>query len=230
MVTLDLADELELDPEGAGLRVDARAGHAGRRLPGAGPEPGQAGPGGLWPQGGGPPDQADPARAAGWAAARPTPAPSCAGPGATTRRWRSRLGADVPFCLVGGRARVEGMGERVTPLPFEPRATCCSCRPSGSTRRRSTGPGTRTPDTTGPMRSRRRPWPSSPAWRPGATPWRLGRDRPGAGRQRLDLVRRSRARRGARRRQRSGPARAPRRAETGRLVRARTVPAGWEGD
>ena len=32
-----------------------------------------------------------------------------------------RLGADVPFCLVGGRARVEGVGEKVTPLPFEAR-------------------------------------------------------------------------------------------------------------
>ena len=31
------------------------------------------------------------------------------------------LGADVPFCLVGGRARVEGVGEKVTPLPFEAR-------------------------------------------------------------------------------------------------------------
>ncbi len=31
------------------------------------------------------------------------------------------LGADVPFCLLGGRARVEGVGERVTPLPFEAR-------------------------------------------------------------------------------------------------------------
>lgn len=28
------------------------------------------------------------------------------------------LGSDVPFCLVGGRAIVEGVGERVTPLPF----------------------------------------------------------------------------------------------------------------
>lgn len=32
----------------------------------------------------------------------------------------SRLGADVPFCLVGGRARVRGIGEVVDPLPFEP--------------------------------------------------------------------------------------------------------------
>ncbi len=31
------------------------------------------------------------------------------------------LGADVPFCVVGGRARVRGVGEQVTPLPFVPR-------------------------------------------------------------------------------------------------------------
>ncbi len=31
------------------------------------------------------------------------------------------LGADVPFCLVGGRARVTGVGEAVTPLAFEDR-------------------------------------------------------------------------------------------------------------
>jgi 4-diphosphocytidyl-2-C-methyl-D-erythritol kinase len=29
-----------------------------------------------------------------------------------------RLGADVPFCLSGGRARVGGVGELVEPLPF----------------------------------------------------------------------------------------------------------------
>ena len=33
----------------------------------------------------------------------------------------ARLGADVPFCLRGGRARVTGVGEVVEPLPFEPR-------------------------------------------------------------------------------------------------------------
>jgi 4-diphosphocytidyl-2-C-methyl-D-erythritol kinase len=32
----------------------------------------------------------------------------------------SRLGADVSFCVVGGRARVQGIGEIVEPLPFEP--------------------------------------------------------------------------------------------------------------
>lgn len=31
------------------------------------------------------------------------------------------LGADVPFCLAGGRARVRGVGEVVTPLPPEER-------------------------------------------------------------------------------------------------------------
>jgi 4-diphosphocytidyl-2-C-methyl-D-erythritol kinase len=31
------------------------------------------------------------------------------------------LGADVPFCLVGGRARVRGIGEDVERLPFEAR-------------------------------------------------------------------------------------------------------------
>jgi 4-diphosphocytidyl-2-C-methyl-D-erythritol kinase len=30
----------------------------------------------------------------------------------------SRLGADVPFCLVGGRAQVSGIGERLEPRPF----------------------------------------------------------------------------------------------------------------
>ena len=31
------------------------------------------------------------------------------------------LGADVPFCLVGGRARVRGIGEVVEPRPFQAR-------------------------------------------------------------------------------------------------------------
>lgn len=30
------------------------------------------------------------------------------------------IGADVAYCLVGGRARVRGIGEQVEPLPFEP--------------------------------------------------------------------------------------------------------------
>ena len=31
----------------------------------------------------------------------------------------ARLGADIPFCLVGGRALVTGIGEIVTPMPYE---------------------------------------------------------------------------------------------------------------
>ena len=62
--------------------------------------------------------------AAGSAAARPTPRRSCAGPASTTSSRPPRLGADVPFCLVGGRARVRGIGEIVEPLP--PRADATS--------------------------------------------------------------------------------------------------------
>ncbi len=41
--------------------------------------------------------------------------------GVTDRGVALELGADVPFCLVGGRARVRGIGERVEQLAFEPR-------------------------------------------------------------------------------------------------------------
>jgi 16S rRNA (adenine1518-N6/adenine1519-N6)-dimethyltransferase len=41
--------------------------------------------------------------------------------GATDREMASRLGADVPFCLAGGRAMVRGIGEDVTPLPYQER-------------------------------------------------------------------------------------------------------------
>lgn len=40
--------------------------------------------------------------------------------GVTDLALAAALGADVPFCLVGGRARVTGVGEVVEPLPFEP--------------------------------------------------------------------------------------------------------------
>jgi 4-diphosphocytidyl-2-C-methyl-D-erythritol kinase len=38
--------------------------------------------------------------------------------GVTDLRVAAELGADVPFCVVGGRARVQGIGELVEPLPF----------------------------------------------------------------------------------------------------------------
>ena len=39
--------------------------------------------------------------------------------GVTDPATAAELGADVPFCLLGGRARVRGIGEVVEPLPFE---------------------------------------------------------------------------------------------------------------
>ena len=41
--------------------------------------------------------------------------------GCTDLALAATLGADVPFCLVGGRARVAGVGEVLEPLPFEAR-------------------------------------------------------------------------------------------------------------
>jgi 4-diphosphocytidyl-2-C-methyl-D-erythritol kinase len=43
----------------------------------------------------------------------------------------ARLGADVPFCLRGGRARVRGVGELLDPLPFEPRTYTLIVPPFG---------------------------------------------------------------------------------------------------
>jgi 4-diphosphocytidyl-2-C-methyl-D-erythritol kinase len=40
--------------------------------------------------------------------------------GVTDLELALKLGADVPFCVMGGRARVTGVGEQVEPLPFEP--------------------------------------------------------------------------------------------------------------
>jgi 4-diphosphocytidyl-2-C-methyl-D-erythritol kinase len=41
------------------------------------------------------------------------------------------LGADVPFCVRGGRARVTGIGEHLEALPFEPRTYTLSIPPFG---------------------------------------------------------------------------------------------------
>jgi 4-diphosphocytidyl-2-C-methyl-D-erythritol kinase len=41
------------------------------------------------------------------------------------------LGADVPFCLRGGRARVSGVGERLDPLPFVDRTFTLATPPFG---------------------------------------------------------------------------------------------------
>jgi len=41
--------------------------------------------------------------------------------GCTDTAVAAGLGADVPFCLIGGRARVTGVGDEVEALPFEER-------------------------------------------------------------------------------------------------------------
>jgi 4-diphosphocytidyl-2-C-methyl-D-erythritol kinase len=117
MATLDLADELHVERGASGLEVTGpyaggvprdetnlvaralrRVGITARvrivkRIPHGG---------GL---GGG---SADAAAVLRWA-------------GVTDPAVAAELGADVPFCLVGGRARVRGIGEDIEPLPFEPR-------------------------------------------------------------------------------------------------------------
>jgi 4-diphosphocytidyl-2-C-methyl-D-erythritol kinase len=128
MVTLDLFDVLTIDPAGDGLEVvDGRTGRrrdgapddlvrralasvdrrAGIRLekhvpPGAG-------------LGGG---SADAAAILRWA-------------GATDLVRAGELGADIPFCVVGGRARVTGIGEVVEPLAFERRVLTLATPPFG---------------------------------------------------------------------------------------------------
>ena len=121
MVTLSLADELVVDEGGTGLSVEGeewmRAGGidglegnlVGRALAACGRRasvrlvkriPLGAGLGG---------GSADAAAILRWA-------------GATEPALAARLGADVPFCVVGGRARVGGVGEQISPLAFERRA------------------------------------------------------------------------------------------------------------
>lgn len=123
MVTLDLADTLEIEPgegvviHGAGdidpadnliTRTLALVGRTARVAvskqipPGAG-------------MGGG---SADAAAILRWA-------------GYTDIQGAAQLGADVPFCLVGGRARVRGIGERIQPLEHVPRTLTLLIPPFG---------------------------------------------------------------------------------------------------
>jgi 4-diphosphocytidyl-2-C-methyl-D-erythritol kinase len=113
MVTLDLADELTFE-EGDGLEVTGPAAAdvpvegnlVQRALDAAGRRarvrlhkviPAGAGLGG---------GSADAAAVLRWA-------------GVDDLAVAASLGADVPFCLVGGRARVRGVGEVLDPLPDE---------------------------------------------------------------------------------------------------------------
>ena len=81
------------------------------------------------------------------------------------------LGADVPFCVVGGRARVEGIGERVTPLPFEPRDYLLLLPPFGVDTAAVYRAWDEDPSHDGAQRAGGRcAGRSSRAWRPGGMP------------------------------------------------------------
>ncbi len=90
----------------------------------------------------------------------------CAGAGATT--WpAAAIGADVAFCLVGGRARVSGIGEVVEPLPFEPLELTLALPPFGCSTSAvyRAWDGSAAPPATGATTSSRPRWPSSPGGR-----------------------------------------------------------------
>lgn len=226
MVTVSLADELVLDEEGTGLTVvddgwmrasslaEGQDNLVARALAACGRRaavrlvkriPLGAGLGG---------GSADAGAILRWA-------------GVSDPALAARLGADVPFCVVGGRARVGGVGERVSPLDFERRDYLLLLPPFGV-------------DTAAVYQA----WDAEPAHEgPNeltaaalAVEPRLARWRDAFG----DLV-------GAQPRlagsgstwfveggpAEAGTADAPMLrlgAESARLVRAHTVPAGWEGD
>jgi 4-diphosphocytidyl-2-C-methyl-D-erythritol kinase len=116
MVSLDFGDRLELTPGGSGFEVDRGRG----------------------PVRGDPDDLVLKAlemvgASAGVVLHKVVPAGAGLGGGssdaAAILRWAgmsdlheaARLGADVPFCVLGGRARVRGIGELVEPMEFEER-------------------------------------------------------------------------------------------------------------
>jgi 4-diphosphocytidyl-2-C-methyl-D-erythritol kinase len=116
MVTLDLADTLTVTPDGDGLTADGpfaegmpldetnlvrRALRLAGRTAGVHVHKSIPHGGGL---GGG---SADAAAVLRWA-------------GFDDLVAASRLGADIPFCIAGGRARVRGIGEILEPLEPEP--------------------------------------------------------------------------------------------------------------
>jgi 4-diphosphocytidyl-2-C-methyl-D-erythritol kinase len=112
MVTVDLADRLELTegqgveftgPYGEGLEAGDDLVSRALRLVGrtASARVDKQIPAGAGLGGG----SADAAAILRWA-------------GHTDPMAAAGLGADVPFCVVGGRARVTGIGEVVEPLPF----------------------------------------------------------------------------------------------------------------
>ena len=226
MVTLSLADELVVDEGGTGLTVEGdewtRAGSLGRtednlvgralaacgrraavrlvkRIPlGAG-------------LGGG---SADAAAILRWA-------------GATDPALAARLGADVPFCVAGGRARVGGVGEEVSPLEFERRDYLLLLPPFGVDTAAVYRAWDEQPAHDGPERAGA----AAMAVEPRLARWRDALGDLVGGEPRL-------AGSGSTWFVEGGPAEAGTPdapelrvgGESARLVRVHTVPAGWEGD
>ncbi len=135
MVTLDLADTLEVG-EGDRLTVEVATGPV--RSPGGATWRSRRRPDNLVTRA---LAASDGARRCAWSSGS-LPGPGLGGgsaDAAAVLRWAGcrdpqvavRLGADVPFCLAGGRARVTGIGEAVEPLPFEPRSFVLLLPPFG---------------------------------------------------------------------------------------------------
>jgi 4-diphosphocytidyl-2-C-methyl-D-erythritol kinase len=226
MVTLSLADELELDEGETGFAVVAPPGVRSGDLPAPGHNLVERAlaacgrraavrlikriplGGGL---GGG---SADAAAVLRWA--------GCADPDVAVR-----LGADVPFCVVGGRARVEGVGELVTPLPFVARDYLLLLPPFGVDTARVYGAWDNDPRDELPnaltaaalaVEPRLSSWRDAlrefaggePTLAGSGSTWFVEDASPSAGRVAPGALRVG--------------------TETAQLVHARTVPAGWEGD
>lgn len=128
MVTLDLADDLTfadgdgleiVDEVGAGLPVTAGPDNLVRRALTAVGRTARVRLVKRIPAGGGlGGGSADAAAVLRWA-------------GCDDLATAASLGADVPFCLRGGRARVTGIGDVIEPLPFEPRTYTLLTPPFG---------------------------------------------------------------------------------------------------
>lgn len=133
MVSLDLADTLEIDPDGHGIELVFDGPAAAR--PGLNVS---VGPDNLVARA-----LALVGRTAGVRIVKRIPAGAGLGGGsadaAAILRWAgctdvelaARLGADVPFCVVGGRARVGGVGDVLEPLGIEPRTFTLVIPPFG---------------------------------------------------------------------------------------------------